>query len=157
MSEEINNPNLYARFLAPCLGLSKTDFKVLMSVVGTAKTIDEIQAELNTSKASVHRSLNKLVALGLVLKTKEQGEKIGRPRNVYYTPDMEKLKEIFSNASETCVSVAKSSVDEVMKILEKAKLENEAKSTTMKSIEVQQQEVTASVAPDAPAVTSSNQ
>jgi predicted transcriptional regulator len=80
--------------LAFCYGLSETDVQVLMALTkGEAKGTEELESDLKLSKASINRSLNKLLEMGLVMRIKEPGNKAGRPRYLYKAKDYQELKD----------------------------------------------------------------
>ena len=65
-----------------CYSLSETEVLVLIALTGP-KTVEDLEQELKLSKAAVTRSLNKLLELDLVKRTKETGNRPGRPRYIY--------------------------------------------------------------------------
>lgn len=95
--------------LAFCYDISDTEFKVLQTVI-EKKTIteDELVEMLKLSKASVNRSLNKLVSLGFIEREKVQSNKGGRPKYLYKALDKEelvkKLTEDFKKCSEMFIN-----------------------------------------------------
>lgn len=79
--------------LSFCYGLSETDVTVLLALMkGDARGTEELESDLKLSKASINRSLNKLLEMGLVMRIKEPGNKAGRPRYLYKTRDYTELK-----------------------------------------------------------------
>lgn len=79
--------------LSFCYGLSETDVQVLMALMrGDARGTEELENELKLSKASINRSLNKLLEMTLVMRIKEPGNKAGRPRYLYKAKDYAELK-----------------------------------------------------------------
>ncbi|EZQ03217.1 MULTISPECIES: HTH-type transcriptional regulator Lrs14 [Acidianus] len=79
--------------LSFCYGLSETDVHVLMALMkGEARGTEELESELKLSKASINRSLNKLLEMALVMRIKEPGNKAGRPRYLYKAKDYMELK-----------------------------------------------------------------
>ncbi|MCG2907460.1 MAG: MarR family transcriptional regulator, partial [Sulfolobales archaeon] len=62
--------------LSFCYGLSETDVQVLMALLKSSpKSTEDLEQELQLSKASVNRSLNKLLSMELVKRIKETGNK----------------------------------------------------------------------------------
>ena len=54
-----------------CYGLSKTEVEILMTLLKSRpKTTQELEQELQLSKVIVNRSVNKLLSMGLVKRTK---------------------------------------------------------------------------------------
>ena len=91
--------------LSFCYGLSETDVQVLMALLKSSpKTADDLEQELQLSKASVNRSLNKLLGLGLVKRVKETGNKAGRPRHIYFVPNFGELKGKLVKEIEDCTN-----------------------------------------------------
>ncbi|MEM0373000.1 MAG: HTH-type transcriptional regulator Lrs14 [Sulfolobaceae archaeon] len=89
--------------LSFCYGLSETDVQVLMALTkGEAKGTEDLENDLRLSKASINRSLNKLVELGLVTRIKESGNKAGRPRYLYKAKDYKELKEKLLGDIKSC-------------------------------------------------------
>jgi predicted transcriptional regulator len=79
--------------LSFCYGLSETDVQVLIALMkGDARGTEELESELKLSKASINRSLNKLLEMALVMRIKEPGNKAGRPRYLYKAKDYGELK-----------------------------------------------------------------
>ncbi|ABP96167.1 MULTISPECIES: HTH-type transcriptional regulator Lrs14 [Metallosphaera] len=79
--------------LSFCYGLSETDVQVLMGLMrGGARGTEELEKELKLSKASINRSLNKLLEMNLVMRIKEPGNKAGRPRYLYKAKEYNDLK-----------------------------------------------------------------
>lgn len=77
--------------LSFCYDISDTDFQVLLALVNYGeKTEDELAAALKLSKASINRSVNKLISIGFVERVKDQSTKGGRPRYIYkaLAPDL---------------------------------------------------------------------
>jgi predicted transcriptional regulator len=88
-----------------CYGLSETDVQILMVLLRSRpKSTEDLEQELQLSKASVNRSLNKLLSLGLVNRIKETGNYIGRPKYVYYIQDFDQLKSKIIKEIEECTN-----------------------------------------------------
>lgn len=80
--------------LSFCYGLSDTDVQVLLALMnGDAKGTEELEEELKLSKASINRSLNKLLEMEFAMRIKETGNKAGRPRYLYRAKDRPSLRE----------------------------------------------------------------
>ena len=89
--------------LSFCYGLSETDVQVLMALLKSSpKSTEDLEQELQLSKASVNRSLNKLLSMELVKRTKETGNRAGRPKYMYYIPDFDELKGKLVKEIEDC-------------------------------------------------------
>ncbi len=89
--------------LSFCYGLSETDVQVLMALLKSSpKSTEDLEQELQLSKASVNRSLNKLLSMELVKRIKETGNKAGRPKYMYYIPDLDELKGKLLKEIEDC-------------------------------------------------------
>ncbi|MCI4407556.1 MAG: MarR family transcriptional regulator [Thermofilum sp.] len=94
--------------LSFCYDLSKSDVRVLISLIRSSPKLNEdLEQELQLSKASVNRSLNKLLSLGLVNRIKETGNRAGRPRYVYFAINLEELQSKLAKEIESCVNVMK--------------------------------------------------
>ena len=75
-----------------CYDLSETDTQILIELLkGGEYSVDELASKLGLSKATVNRSLNKLVELGFVSRRREKREGVGRPRFKYYVEDPSKV------------------------------------------------------------------
>ena len=62
-----------------CYGLSETEVHILtMLLKSSPKLAQDLEQELGLSKAIVSRSLNKLQNMGLIKRTKETGNHLGR-------------------------------------------------------------------------------
>ena len=93
--------------LSFCYGLSETDVQVLMALLKSSpnrKLSDDLEQELQVSEAMVNRSLNKLLSLGLINRTKEVGNRTGRPRYLYFIPDPEEFKAKVAKEIEDCAN-----------------------------------------------------
>jgi len=88
-----------------CYGLTETDIRVLMTLLKSSPKMNvEISQELQVSKSIVNISLRKLVNLGLVNRTKEIGNKVGRPKYVYYALKIDELKDKVVREIEDCTN-----------------------------------------------------
>ena len=95
--------------LSFCYDISDTEFKVLETVIAKGSiTEDELVELLKLSKASINRSLNKLVSLGFISREKVQSTKGGRPKYIYKTLQKEelirKITQDFKKCSEMFIS-----------------------------------------------------
>jgi predicted transcriptional regulator len=118
MSLEIQTQSQQVEFVLPsgkelklddvlhfCYGLTETDIRVLMTLLKSSpKTNDEISQELQVSKSIVNISLKKLLNLGLVNRTKEIGNKAGRPKYVYYALKIDEFKDKVVREIEDCTN-----------------------------------------------------
>ncbi len=103
--------------LSFCYGLSETDVQVLMALMkGDARGTEELESELKLSKASINRSLNKLLEMGLVMRIKEPGNKAGRPRYLYKSRDYSELKNKILDDIKDCSSKMAELVNQEFKI-----------------------------------------
>jgi predicted transcriptional regulator len=90
-----------------CYGLSESEINILMALLKSSpnpKLTNDLEQELQVSKASVNRSLNKLLSLGLIKRTKEAGNRTGRPRYLYLIPDPAELKAKLAKELVDCTN-----------------------------------------------------
>jgi len=90
-----------------CYGLSGTEINILMALFKSSpnpKLAEDIEQELQVSKAMVNKSLNKLLSLGLIKRTKEAGNRTGRPRYFYFIPDPVEFKAKLAKEIEDCTN-----------------------------------------------------
>jgi predicted transcriptional regulator len=88
-----------------CYGLSETEVEILMTLIRSSpKLAYDLEQELQLSKAIVNRSLNKLLSMGLVKRTKDTEKKRSRPKYVYYIPSFEELKDKLVKEIEDCTN-----------------------------------------------------
>jgi predicted transcriptional regulator len=105
-----------ADVLAFCYGLSETDVQVLLALMrGEAKGTEEMEEELKLSKASINRSLNKLLEMEFVMRIKETGNKAGRPRYLYRAKDYSMLRGKMLEDIRACSSAMADLVERVLK------------------------------------------
>lgn len=91
--------------LSFCYGLSETDVQVLMALLRSSpKSTEDLEQELQLSKASVNRSLNKLLSMELVKRIKETGNKAGRPKYLYSATNFDELKGKLIKEIEDCTN-----------------------------------------------------
>jgi predicted transcriptional regulator len=91
-----------------CYDLSETDAQILEVLLKTGpKPADELGQMLKVSKGTINRSVNKLAKIGLIMRIKETGNKIGRPRYVYNTPSFDELKDRIAKEIEECANTIK--------------------------------------------------
>ena len=103
--------------LSFCYGLSETDVQVLIALAKSgAKGTEDLEADLKLSKASINRSLNKLLEMGLVMRIKEPGNKAGRPRYLYKAKDYNELKQKILNDIKDCANKMSQLVDQEFNI-----------------------------------------
>jgi predicted transcriptional regulator len=92
--------------LSFCYDISDTDFVVLKTLINSGeKTEDELASALKLSKASINRSVNKLISIGFVERVKDQNSKGGRPRYIYKSLDVSALTEKVSRDFEYCAKL----------------------------------------------------
>ncbi|HIP85015.1 MAG TPA: MarR family transcriptional regulator, partial [Pyrodictium sp.] len=91
-----------------CYDLSETDTQILLKLVkGNEYDVDELAKEMGLSKATVNRSLNKLVELGFIFRRRERRQSVGRPRYKYYVENPQNLIEKLRSDMEKCAEVMK--------------------------------------------------
>jgi predicted transcriptional regulator len=91
-----------------CYDLSETDAQILEALLKLGpKPADELGQMLKVSKGTINRSVNKLAKIGLIMRIKETGNKIGRPRYVYSAPNFDELKDRLSKEIEECANTIK--------------------------------------------------
>ncbi|QIW24847.1 MarR family transcriptional regulator [Sulfolobus sp. S-194] len=99
--------------LSFCYGLSETDVQVLIALAKSeARGTEDLESDLKLSKASINRSLNKLLEMGLVMRIKEPGNKAGRPRYLYKTRDYNELKQKILSDIKDCAEKMAQLVDQ---------------------------------------------
>lgn len=92
--------------LSFCYDLSDTDFQVLKALLNSdGKNEDMLAEQLKLSKASINRSVNKLVSLGFVERVKDSSSKGGRPRYIYKSIRVERLVEKITNDFKRCAEL----------------------------------------------------
>ena len=98
-----------------CYDLSETDTQILLKLVkGNEYDVDELAKELGLSKATVNRSLNKLVELGFILRRRERRQSVGRPKYKYYVENPQNLIEKLKSDMEKCAEVMKQHVSRLI-------------------------------------------
>ncbi|QIW24795.1 HTH domain-containing protein [Sulfolobus sp. S-194] len=87
-----------------CYKITDTDVAVLLKMVEIEKPItsEELADIFKLSKTTVENSLKKLIELGLVVRTKTEGKKIGRPKYYYSisTNILEKIRTDLLNCAK---------------------------------------------------------
>ncbi|MEM2662905.1 MAG: HTH-type transcriptional regulator Lrs14 [Metallosphaera sp.] len=92
--------------LSFCYDISDTDFQILKALINMGpKTEDDLASVLKLSKASINRSVNKLISIGFVERVKDQGSKGGRPRYIYKAVDAEALTDKIAKDFEYCAQL----------------------------------------------------
>lgn len=95
-----------AEALKFCYDLSDTDIQVLQSLsTVNYQSEDEIAQSLRLSKASVNRSLNKLIAIGFCERMKDQAFKGGRPRYLYKALGGDELTRKILEDLKSCADI----------------------------------------------------
>ena len=98
-----------------CYDLSETDTQILFKLVrGDEYDVDELAKELGLSKATVNRSLNKLVELGFAFRRRERRQSVGRPKYKYYVKDSQNLIEKLKSDMERCAEVMKQHISRLI-------------------------------------------
>ena len=103
-----------------CYDLSETDTAILFELLkGKEYTVDELAEKLKLSKATVNRSLTKLVEIGFVTRTREKKGGAGRPKYKYYVPDSEKVINKIIEDFEHCAEIYREVLQNLLKQLKK--------------------------------------
>ena len=103
-----------------CYDLSETDTQILIELLrGGEYSVNELAEKLGLSKATVNRSLNKLVELGFVSRKREKKEGVGRPKFKYYVEDPRKLIERLKQDFEACAAEFKKKVEMLLEEVSK--------------------------------------
>jgi predicted transcriptional regulator len=98
-----------------CYDLSETDTQILLELLGGGEySVDELASKLGLSKATVNRSLNKLVELGFVMRRREKREGVGRPKFKYYIEDPMKIVERIERDVDACAEEFKQKIRELI-------------------------------------------
>ncbi|QGA54230.1 MarR family transcriptional regulator [Sulfolobus sp. E5-1-F] len=99
-----------------CYDISDTDFQVLKTLLTSGpKTEDELAEMLHLSKASINRSVNKLVSLGFVDRVKDSSSKGGRPRYIYKPIEADRITEKISSDFKYCADLFSSVIPQELK------------------------------------------
>lgn len=99
-----------------CYGLSDTDVEVLKVLMEKENaTEDDVSDRLGLSKASVNRSLNKLMSIGFIERERGQTPKMGRPRYVYKTADPNSMLERIKGDFHECARLFSSVISSLLK------------------------------------------
>ncbi len=98
-----------------CYDLSETDLDILFKLMdGQQKTIEELSEQLNLSKATVSRSLTKLLGLGFITRTRIQsGQNVGRPKYAYKS-SLEQVEARMRKDVEKCSEIVKEFITKVL-------------------------------------------
>ena len=104
-----------------CYNLSETDLEVLVLLMqGEKLDVETIASKLGLSKATVNRALNKLVALGFVERERFRRSSAGRPRYLYYVPDVNKVLDKIAKDFATCAELFQKNVAALLSMLAKS-------------------------------------
>ena len=88
-----------------CYDLSETDTQILIELLrGGEYSVDELASKLGLSKATVNRSLNKLVELGFVNRRREKREGVGRPKFKYFVEDASRVIRRIESDIDACAA-----------------------------------------------------
>jgi len=86
-----------------CYDFSETDIQILLRLLkGDEYDVDTLASEMNLSKATVNRSLNKLVELGFASRRRAKKQSVGRPRSKYYISDKYEVIERLKREVRAC-------------------------------------------------------
>ncbi len=98
-----------------CYDLSETDTQILLELLkGGEYSVNELAEKLGLSKATVNRSLNKLVELGFVSRKREKKEGVGRPKFKYYIDNPKELIERLKKDFEACAEEFKRRIEKLV-------------------------------------------
>jgi len=103
-----------------CYGLSETDIEVLRQVAEYGEegtTVDNLVKSLKLSRASISRSLTKLVDLGFVIRRKLPPSGAGRPKYVYVAIAPKELAERIQKDIQQCTQSAMDLIEEFAAML----------------------------------------
>jgi predicted transcriptional regulator len=107
-----------------CYDMSETDAAILFELLkGNKYTVDELTEKLKLSKATVNRSLAKLIELGFASREREKRAGVGRPRYRYY---IDKPEEVVKRIVEDFEKCSKAFSEALSQILESLRKEKEA-------------------------------
>jgi len=107
-----------------CYDMSETDAAILFELLkGNRYTVDELTEKLKLSKATVNRSLAKLIELGFASREREKRAGVGRPRYRYY---IDKPEEVVRRIVEDFEKCSKAFSEALTQILENLRKEREA-------------------------------
>ncbi len=108
-----------------CYDLSMTDIEIYFKLLKEGnKTIDDLSKELGLSKATVSRSLNKLLGLGFVLRERMPSSAgIGRPRYLYKA-DINKFYTKLQRDIQECTASVRRFAEEVFEKLRSESLKS---------------------------------
>ncbi len=108
-----------------CYDLSETDIEIYFKLLKSgARTIDDLSREMNLSKATISRSLNKLLGLGFIERERlASSTGIGRPKYLYKA-DEKKFSEKLVRDIEECSRLVRKFAENVIEsILKEGKPE----------------------------------
>ena len=103
-----------------CYGLSETDIEVLRQVAEYGEegtTVDNLVKTLKLSRASISRSLSKLVDLGFIVRRKLPPSGAGRPKYIYVAIAPKELAERIQKDIQQCTQSAIDLIEEFARIL----------------------------------------
>ncbi|QKQ99231.1 MarR family transcriptional regulator [Metallosphaera tengchongensis] len=93
-----------------CYKMSDTDVECLFKLIeiGEPKTSVELGNMMNLSKTTVENSMKKLIELGLVMRIKVDGKKIGRPKFLYVVSEdfRDRVKSDLKRCAEKILSAS---------------------------------------------------
>lgn len=103
-----------------CYGLSETDIEVLRQVAEYGEegtTVDNLVKSLKLSRASISRSLSKLVDLGFVVRRKLPPSGAGRPKYIYVAITPKELADRIQRDIQQCTKSAMDLIEEFATML----------------------------------------
>ncbi|ABM81093.1 HTH-type transcriptional regulator Lrs14 [Hyperthermus butylicus] len=101
-----------------CYDLSETDAMILFELLkGGEYSVDDLTQILKLSKATVNRSLSKLVEIGFVSRTREKKAGVGRPRYKYYIDDPEAVLLRIIQDFENCSRAFSEALRDILKMI----------------------------------------
>lgn len=106
--------------LAFCYGLSETDIEVLRQVAEYGEegtTVDNLVKSLKLSRASISRSLSKLVDLGFIIRRKLPPSGAGRPKYIYVAITPKELADRIQRDIQQCTKSAMDLIEEFATML----------------------------------------
>lgn len=99
-----------------CYDLSETDALILFELLkGGQYTVDDLTKKLGLSKATVNRSLAKLMEAGFVSRSREKRAGVGRPRYKYYIEDPEKVINKIIDDFDKCSQSFREALTELLR------------------------------------------
>ena len=103
-----------------CYSMNEVSLQVFLSVLKNRKTEEDLTFELKLSKATINRALSLLMRNGLIKRTKEAGNRAGRPRYIYYVDNdnITKITNDLTSCTPGIQKIIESFVNSIKKLLE---------------------------------------